>query len=96
MDVAGEEKTYHPIRALNSLVRFTGIEKWLISMQCNSGDLVFEFCWVSFFHQFCSSVWILSVRSMGLLSRIHRSKRSSYIDTTVSMLWHNHWFKATW
>lgn len=30
-NVRGRERAYHPVRALNSFVRFTGIENWPIT-----------------------------------------------------------------
>lgn len=47
------------------------------------------------FHQPLFSKVLLLVSTAKRLCSTFRSKRSSYIETTVSMFWCNHWFKAT-
>lgn len=90
-----KENTNHPVSALNSLVRFTGMEKWLITTQCEGVDNDPDCLTVSFFHQLKFSAWLLLGSSMSWLWSVQRSKQSSYIETTASMFWYNHCFNAT-
>ena len=88
-------ETYHPVKALSSLVRLIDMEVCIMMRKDKEGDVVLDLCRLSFFHQpkFSASLWLHS--STSWVSKVRSSKRSSYIETTDSMFWCNHWCNAT-